>query len=394
MSAAAPAAVRRPARSENDGVRLGVIAAVHPLTGGAAPFNTAMAAALRRRAPVELLSWRRLYPPVLHRGEERDERSVPPRQEPADFVLDWHDPRTWRAAVDRLERFGAEAVVLPWLHPVSAPPYRWLLRHTPWMERVVVCHNVLPHERVPGATWLTRTTLRHADLIVTHAPQQADELAALGLGATPLLRAFHPRFVAADLAPVPSPEAIAAERRRLGDPGLVLLFFGAVRPYKGLDLALEALAQVDASLDARLVVAGRFWERRDRYETLVSRLGLQDRVEIRDRYVTNEETALLFSTADGAVLPYRSATQSGVAQLAFAYGKPVVATRVGGLPAAIEHRRTGLLCPPGNAFALARALERLAAERESLAAGVAASTDEHSFDRYGDLLINALEEAA
>jgi len=390
MSAAAPAAVRHPARSQ-DGVRLGVIAAVHPLTGGAAPFNTAMVAALRRRTAVELLSWRRLYPPLLHRGEDRDERSAPPRKEPADFVLDWHDPRTWRDAVDRLLRFGADAVVLPWLHPVSAPPYRWLLRHTPSMQRVVVCHNVLPHERVPGASWLTRTTLRHADLIVTHAPQQPDELATLGLGATRILRAFHPRFVAADLAPVPSREAAAAERRRLGDPGLLLLFFGAVRPYKGLDLALEALAQVGASLDARLVVAGRFWEGRERYDALVSRLGLRDRVEIRDRYVTNEEAALLFSAADGAVLPYRSATQSGVAQLAFAYGKPVVATRVGGLPAAVEHRRTGLLCPPGNAFALARALERLAADRESLAAGVAASTDEHSFDRYGALLIDALE---
>jgi glycosyltransferase involved in cell wall biosynthesis len=393
MSAAALAAFERPARSENERVRLGVIAAVHPLTGGAAPFNTAMAAALRRRVPVELLSWRRLYPPVVYRGEERDQRSVPPRQEPADFVLDWHDPRTWRAAVDRLERFGAQAVVLPWLHPVSAPPYHWLLRHTSSMRRVVVCHNVLPHERVPGATWLTRTTLRRADLIVTHAPQQADELAALGLGGIPLVRAFHPRFVAADLAPVPSPEAAQAERRRLGDPGLLLLFFGAVRPYKGLDLALEALAQVDASLDARLLVAGRFWERRDRYDALVSRLGLRDRVVIHDRYVSNEETALLLSAADGVVLPYRSATQSGVAQLAFAYGKPVVATRVGGLPAAVEHRRTGLLCPPDNAFALARALERLAAERERLAAGVVASTDEHSFDRYGDLLVDALEES-
>src|SRR5262249_20088515 len=203
------------------------------------------------------------------------------------------------AAVDRLQRFGAEAVVLPWLHPVSAPPYRWLLRHMSTMQRIVVCHNVLPHERVPGASWLTRTTLRHADLIVTHAPQQPDELATLGLGATRILRAFHPRFVAADLAPVPSREAAAAERRRLGDPGLLLLFFGAVRPYKGLDLALEALAQVGASLDARLVVAGRFWEGRERYDALVSRLGLRDRVEIRDRYVTNEEAALLFSAADG-----------------------------------------------------------------------------------------------
>src|SRR6478752_522575 len=194
MPTGAPAAAGRLARSEHTGVRLGVIAAVHPLTGGAAQFNTAMAAALRERGPVELLSWRRLYPPLVYRGQERDERSAPPRQARADFILDWHDPRTWRNALRRLRGFGAEAVVLPWLHPVSAPPYRWLLRHASSMQRVVVCHNVLPHERVPAAAWLTRSALRHSDLLVTHAPQQADELAALGLGEIPVLPAFHPRF--------------------------------------------------------------------------------------------------------------------------------------------------------------------------------------------------------
>jgi glycosyltransferase involved in cell wall biosynthesis len=391
MSAVASVAAGQLQRPWGACRRLGVIAAVHPLTGGAAQFNTAMVTALRDRGPVELVSWRRLYPPLLYRGLERDERSAPPRREQASFVLDWHDPRTWRDALHRLDRFGAEAIVLPWLHPVSALPYRWLLRHSRGLRRVVICHNVVPHERLPAAGWLTRSTLRHADLLVTHAPQQEEELRALGLlGAVSVLPAFHPRFVADDLASAPPPAAVEAERRRLGDPGLLLLFFGAVRPYKGLDLALEALAQLDPALDARLVVAGRFWEGRDRYDRLIASLGLAGRVEIRDGYVTNEEAALLFSAADGVVLPYRSATQSGVAQLAFAYGTPVVATRVGGLPAAIEHGRTGLLCAPDNAFALARALDRLAAERTRLAAGVAVGSDEHSFRRYAALLHEGL----
>ena len=298
MAAPASAVAPSVARPEDAGVRVGVIAAVHPLTGGAAQFNSAMVAALRERGPVELLSWRRLYPPLVYRGQERDERSAPPLRVPAEFVLDWHDPRTWRAALRRLDRFGAEALVLPWLHPVSAPPYHWLLRHARGLRRIVVCHNVLPHERVPGAAWLTRSTLRHADLLVTHAPQQADELRALGLGSLPVLPAFHPRFVARDLAAAPAGAAIAAERRRLGDLGLVLLFFGAVRPYKGLDLALEALAQVDPALDARLVVAGRFWEPRACYDALIDSLGLRGRVEIRDGYVPNEGDAWEF-TLDG-----------------------------------------------------------------------------------------------
>jgi glycosyltransferase involved in cell wall biosynthesis len=394
MPAAAPVAAPQPPGDVDATHRRAVIAAVPPLTGGASHFNAAMVAALRPHGPLMLLSWRRLYPPLLYRGQERDMRSATPRYEAPAFLLDWHDPRTWREAARRLVRFDAEAVVLPWLHPISALPYRWLLQHLVGIRRVVICHNVLPHEHVPGARHLTRATLWHADLLVTHAPQQVDELRGLGLGSVPVLPAFHPRFVADDLAPAPSAATVAAERLRLGNPELLLLFFGAVRPYKGLDLALEALTLVDPALDWKLIVAGRFWKGRDRYDRLVSRLGLSGRIDIRDGYVGNEEAALLFAAADGAVLPYRSATQSGVAQLAFAYGTPVVATRVGGLPTAIAHGRTGLLSPPDDAPALARAIETLAVERASLAAGVRESGGEHSFERYAALLDDALRETA
>ena len=372
--------------------RVGVLAPVHPLTVGAAAFNTAMVRALRQRRPVQLFSWSRPYPPLLYRGEQRDESSRPPHVEPADPILDLLDPRTWRDAVSRLEAFGASWLVLPWVHAVMSPPYRWLLRHAPrGARRMVICHNVVPHEHFPGSRLLTRSTLEHADLLVTHAPQQAAELEELGLGRIPVLETFHPRFVAEDLAPVPSPAEVQAERRRLGSPAVVFLFFGAVREYKGLDLALEALARLPRGFDARLVVRGRFWEGAERYRRLVADLGLGRRVDIEDGYAKNEDAALAFSAADAVVLPYRSATQSGVAQLAFAYGKPVVATRVGGLPAAIADGRTGYLVPPGDARALARAMIEVAADPARFRAAIAAEHDATSFSRYAELLVAALE---
>lgn len=375
-------------------VRLGVLAPVHPLTVGAAAFNTAMVGALRERCELELLSWRRHYPPLLYRSGQRDDSSRPPRSEPADAALDWASPLTWRSAVRRLEAFRASAVLLPWLHAVMTPPYRWLLRHAPrGAQRVVVCHNVVPHEPFPGSRLLTRSTLRHADLLITHAPQQAAELEQLGLGTIPVLETFHPRFVAEDLARVPSAHEIAAERRRLGDPETLLLFFGAVRPYKGLDVALEAMARLPAGRDIRLLVEGRFWEGRERTDRLVRELGLEGRVEIRDEYVSNEDAALAFSASDAVVLPYRSASQSGVAQLAFAYGKPVVATRVGGLPAAIDHGRTGLLVPPEDPDALAGAIEHVAEAPGAFEAAIAADREATSFRRYAELLVDALEDA-
>ena len=372
-----------------DGLRKTVIGAVYPLASGVAQFNGAMVRGMTASSAVDVISWRRMYPPFLHRGQSLDSSSSAARVD-ASFILDWHDPRTWHCAVNRLREFGADAMILPWLHPVMAPPYRHFLRRAPkGTARVVICHNVIPHEPLPGLRRLTRWALQDADLVVTHAPHQRAELAELGLGAAPVLEAFHPRFDATELAPLPSEDAVAAERRRLGDPDLLLLTFGAIRPYKGVDIALEALTRLDRDLDVRLVVAGRAWGDADGLYAMVRARGLADRVEIRDRFIPNDEAALLFSAADASLLPYRSASQSGVVQLSFAYGCPVIATRVGGLPAAVTDGVDGVLCEPDPAD-VACAIERMADEHVSLAAGTRAAAEATSFRRYGQLLDEAV----
>ena len=377
------------------GGRLSVIAAVHPLAVGAGPFNTAMVRAMRERGEVDVISWRRMYPPLAYRGDTHDRRSRPSRSEAAAFMLDWHDPLSWRRAMRRVAEFQPRALVLPWLHPVMAPPYRHFLRRAPGgVARVVICHNVALHEPFPLAERLTRRVLRHADLVVVHADSERGELARLGLGGLPVLHAFVPRFRPDDLAVPPDPEAVREERARQGDPDLLLLCFGAVRPYKGVDLAIEAVARVDPALHVRLVVAGRFWEGVEPYAALVRQLGLDGRVELRDGYLSHEESALLFTSADAALLPYRSATQSGVVPLAHTYGCPVIATRVGGLPEAVADGRDGLLCPPGDPDALARAIERMAVDGSRLRAELGRAASDRSFDRYAALIERSLDALA
>ncbi len=137
-------------------------------------------------------------------------------------------------------------------------------------------------------------------------------------------------------------------------------------------------------------MAGRFWSGDEAYRGQVDRLGLHDRVELRNRYVSNEEAALLFATADAALLPYRSASQSGVVQLAYAYGCPVIATSVGGLPDAVRDGEDAILCAANDADALATAIERMAREKERLKSGVERSGGMHSFERYAELLAGAI----
>jgi glycosyltransferase involved in cell wall biosynthesis len=372
-----------------------VIAAVHPQVAGAAHFNTALVKVMSAKSAVQLLGWRRMYPPLLYRGPATTRSAPTDSQLTPSLMLDWHDPRTWRRALRRMREFEADALVLPWLHPVMAPPYRFLLKHAPKnVARVVICHNVVPHEGHQGAAWLTRAVLRHADLLVLHSPHQREELARLGLSSITVIDAFHPRFVASDLARRPTTEEVAAERTRRGDPDLLLISFGAVRRYKGIECALDALALVDPALDVRLVVAGHFWSSVTELRARADRLGVSSKVDFEVGFVADDDAALLFSASDAALLPYRSASQSGVAQLSFAYGRPVIATRVGGLPAAVRHGEDGLLCEPEDPTALARAIEVMASEHARLAAGVRARAEERSFERYSDLLDAALVREA
>ena len=146
-------------------------------------------------------------------------------------------------------------------------------------------------------------------------------------------------------------------------PAPTLLFFGLVRPYKGLDVLIDALAIArEAVPGVRLVVAGEFWQRADAFRAQADRLGLGDAVTLRDGYVQNEEVAPLFASADAVVLPYRAATSSGVLTLAIEHGVPMIVTDVGGLPEVVVDGDAGLVVPPGDARALAAAVVRLCEE--------------------------------
>jgi glycosyltransferase involved in cell wall biosynthesis len=169
-------------------------------------------------------------------------------------------------------------------------------------------------------------------------------------------------FAGAD--PVPETEA----KRRLQLTGKrVLLFFGFVREYKGLDVLLEAVQQLDPAEGHHLLVVGEFYDDRARYRAALDNLTQRGQLTLVDRYVPNEEIGLYFAAADLVAVPYLSATQSGVIQIAYGFGKPVVATAVGGIPEVVAEGRTGFLVPPGDAAAIADAVRRYFAAGDAAA---------------------------
>jgi glycosyltransferase involved in cell wall biosynthesis len=184
-------------------------------------------------------------------------------------------------------------------------------------------------------------------------------------------------------------------RRKLDVTGPVILFFGYIRRYKGLDLLIDAFARIAARVPATLLVVGEFYDKRELYDELIDRSSIADRVRIVDQYVPNEDVEIYFKAADLVVLPYRSATQSGIVQTSYSFGKPVVVTDVGGLPDVVTDGLTGFVVPRGDAGALADAILRFFEEDAGakMADNIRAGLERFSWRRCVETLVSLGERA-
>jgi glycosyltransferase involved in cell wall biosynthesis len=348
-------------------MRIALVGPAHPYKGGGARHTTELAhrlAAVGHDVIIE--SWRAQYPQRLYPGQQTVDV---PEGEPYPRTrrrLAWYRPDGWLAEGRRLRT--ADLVVFVLLTPIQVPAYLAIMSTLGRTKTAVICHNVLPHERRPGDVALVRALLSRTGAVITHSAAQAAQAKDLAPAATVRTVAMPPHLP----APVRQVHKQGAERVASPPSHTRLLFFGIVRPYKGLDILLRALAQ--APPHVTLTVAGEFWSGRTQLEELVAELGLRDRVTLRPGYVPADQLPELFASADALVMPYREATASQNALLAFAHGVPVVTTTAGALAEAVRDGVDGLTCAPGDTGDLARALTEISDPRtlSRLRAGVPA----------------------
>ncbi|GAA1586434.1 glycosyltransferase [Actinomadura kijaniata] len=363
-------------------MRIAIVGPAFPYKGGGAQHTTELAHRLAAAGhTVRIETWRAQYPGFLYPGRQTIEE---PEGEPFPNTgrdLDWRRPDGW-FRVGRALR-SADLVVLSVLSPVQVPSYLGILTGIGGKARTVaLCHNVLPHERKPYDVPLMKKLLGRVDGVLVHSAQQAD--LARGLTARPIRTAEMPAHLPrADSLLARTPAVSRAEhvegarrpeRSEDGhhrEPGGVggrpptrkrLLFFGIVRPYKGLDILLRALAK--GPEDVSLTVAGEFWGGLDETRALIGELGLNARVDLRPGYVPASEMPALFASADALVLPYRTATASQNVWIAHEHGLPVIATTVGGFPDQVRDGVDGLLVGPEDVSSLADAIRRFYAPGE------------------------------
>jgi glycosyltransferase involved in cell wall biosynthesis len=375
-------------------MKIALVGPAHPYKGGGARHTTELAHRLAAAGhDVIIESWRAQYPSRLYPGQQTVDV---PEGEPYPRThrrLAWYRPDGWLAEGRRLR--PADLVVFAYLTPLQAPPYLAIVaglhRHA---RTVVICHNVLPHERRPGDVPLTRALLGRADTVITHSAAQAAQARDLAPAATvrtaripPHLPATRPQTQATERAgfPAPAPTPLPGPAEPFAPARL--LFFGIVRPYKGLDVLLRALAQAPAHVT--LTVAGEFWADTTEMDNLIAELGLADRVTLCPGYVPADEIPALFGAADALVMPYREATASQNALLAFAHGVPVITTTAGALAEPVRDGVDGLTCAPGDTEDLLRVLKEFSDPQVArrLRAGIPAVDPDRGWADYLRVLL-------
>jgi glycosyltransferase involved in cell wall biosynthesis len=371
-------------------MRIAVVGPTHPHTGGIVHHTTELSHQLAAAGQdVDLISWSAQYPAFLHPGTLQvpggePEVRIYPR---TTYSLAWWNPITWWRTGVRLRLY--DAVVFVHASTVQVPAYLTMLRAlragsgratTPRV--VVVAHNVFPHERHFGDAVLVRALLSRAAAVLVHSPELASLARTVVNNRT--------EVVVADIPPHLPAQPLA--RRPISDadqPFNRILFFGTVRPYKGLDVLLQAMVNVPG---VKLVVAGDIWSGVSGLRDQIAELGLLDRVMLRPSYVAGSEIPGLFRDVDALVLPYRAGTASQNVLLAHAMGVPVIATRAGTLGGQVIDGVDGVLAEPDDVDDLTTALKRFYSPGtpQRLRAGVPIVDTESSWNGYVDVLTAAL----
>jgi D-inositol-3-phosphate glycosyltransferase len=346
-----------------------IVGPVYPFRAGIAYCTTRLAEELG----AEVLSFARQYPKRFYPGSDDIDPTLP-RAQNAAFLLDILNPLTWLRAGWRLRK--SDVVIFAWWVWVWAIPFRLMMAMLRRRTRVILqCHNVGDKEPAWWKRALTNLVLRRANVLVTHAAPEASEAWKRSRGRH-VVRTFLPVH---ELGTAPPPRDEARAILGIEQPH-VALFFGHVRPFKALDVALRAWREVPH--DVLLLVAGEaWWEAEQEYHALAGGL---PHVRMEFRFVPDSEVATYFAAADVVLAPYRVEAQSGVALTAFHFARPVIASRAGGLPEIIDGTN-GMLIDADDPHGLANAVREFfgTRDREAMERRAADCARKYSWEEYG-----------
>jgi len=341
-------------------MKITLIGPVFPYRGGISHFTTMLAKKLLAVGhDIQVVSFKKQYPAWLYPGESDKDYSPSRERVEAEYILTPLNPITWHKSVQAISDFKPQQVIIPWWVTFWGPAFHHIISRlkNQCFSITILIHNTMPHEARPWDRFLARRTLQGGDRYIVMTEKEKVRLQALlpeveniNISSLPICHAFK--------GPTLSKPKI---RRKLKLPlnQTVILYFGFIRPYKGLKVLINAFNMLIAhGAEMHLLIVGEFWENKNRYMSQISELGIGERIHIHDTYIPEDRVAEYFKASDIFAAPYIGGTQSAALKTALGFGLPAVATDAISDEFLLSHPEQCVIVPAGNAAAFAAGLER------------------------------------
>ena len=333
-----------------------IIGPAHPLRGGLASFNERLAREFQSQGnEVSIYTFSLQYPGFIFPGTTQYSSDPAPKDLKINVCINSVNPFNWLIAGNRLKKENADLVVVRYWLPLMGPCLGTILRkvkknkHT---KIVCIADNIIPHEKRFGDKPFTQYFVKPVDAFITMSEKVLSDLRLFEKN-KPAKAVQHPLY---DNFGEKITKEEAREYLKIDREQKLLLFFGFIRKYKGLDILFDAMKLLQnnpSTSNIKLLVAGEFYEDRKPYDEQIEKLDIKDSLILHTNFIADGEVKYYLCAADVVVQPYRNATQSGVTPLAYHFEKPMIVTNVGGLPSLVPDNKAGLVAEP-NAASIAQ----------------------------------------
>ncbi len=365
-----------------------ILGTAWPYRGGIADFNNRLAQEfIKEGNEVKIYTFTLQYPSFLFPG--KTQYSPDPQPQGLDIVrrLSSVNPFNWIKVGRQIRREKPDLLIVPFWMPFMGPSTGFVSRMARkcGARRVAILHNLIPHEHKPGDRILSRYFIKSVDSFVALSESVRDDI---NLFDTKKPRTFSPHPLYDHFGELATREE-SLEHLGLDPAYRYILFFGLIRDYKGLDLLLKAYADSRLrELNVRLLVAGEFYGSSDKYFELEKELGLEGLIVWKNEFVPSEEVRYCFGAADIIAQPYKTATQSGVSQIAYHFGKPMLVTNVGGLAEIVPDGKAGYVVEPDPTRIADGLVDFFANERqEQFAKGILDEKSKYSWSKMTQAIL-------
>ncbi len=374
-------------------MKIAFIGPAFPFRGGIAEFlmNTVKKVS-EKDHELRVFSFLKQYPKLLFPGKGQLNPTEDDNTYDTVRTLVPYNFLTWKKGINEILDYHPDLVIIKYWVPFFAPMYAKIINEIHAISKakvMYIIHNIHFHERWPFGRFFSQMALKRSDYLVSLSENVYNSIFEI-MPEYPkqnVIKAFHPNY---EVTALNEKEKHDAYFDLKISPKKTILFFGYIKPYKGLDVLIKAFKEVNKhNKDVQLVIAGEVYGNEQPYYNLIKDNSLEDFIIFHNYFIKNEDIPKYFAIADVVVQPYRSATQSGVSLLALSYGKPVISTKTGALDEIIIPNKNGILVPPEDETALSNAIidffEKY--DRESMVQFIQYAIDNYSWDSFIDIIL-------